>query len=215
MRAIVDEAHHLGLPVTAHAHGTPAIVDTLAAGIDGLEHATVWTERASRAPRTSSPRSGRDTSPIGRGPPASRPHPTAPLDEDTSARIRGIVAERVGHAAHGRHDSPGHRCRRPPVETTRRRALRRRAAGCARDDGRRGALRAATSAGAVVCGLGDCKGRIAEGYDADVLAIDGDPLTEPSALHAIRAVFLPRGTHALNTTIVRAPGRPSPTRDRP
>ena len=34
------------------------------------------------------------------------------------------------------------------------------------------------------------KGRIAEGYDADVLAIDGDPLTEPGSLHAIRAVFL-------------------------
>ena len=34
------------------------------------------------------------------------------------------------------------------------------------------------------------EGRIVEGYDADVLAIDGDPLTDPSALHAIRAVFL-------------------------
>jgi len=31
---------------------------------------------------------------------------------------------------------------------------------------------------------------IDKGYDADVLAIDGDPLAEPSALHAIRAVFL-------------------------
>ena len=44
LRAIVDEAHHLGLPVTAHAHGTPAIVDALAAGVDGLEHATFWTD---------------------------------------------------------------------------------------------------------------------------------------------------------------------------
>ncbi|MCU0268489.1 MAG: hypothetical protein MUF83_07555 [Acidimicrobiales bacterium] len=31
---------------------------------------------------------------------------------------------------------------------------------------------------------------IAEGYDADLPAIDGDPLTDPSTLHAIRAVFL-------------------------
>jgi imidazolonepropionase-like amidohydrolase len=52
------------------------------------------------------------------------------------------------------------------------------------------ALRSATSTGAVVCGLGDRKGRIAEGYDADILAIDGDPLTDPSTLHAIRAVIL-------------------------
>ena len=52
------------------------------------------------------------------------------------------------------------------------------------------ALRSATSTGATVCGLGDHKGRIDEGYDADVLAIDGDPLTDPGALHNIRAVFL-------------------------
>ena len=42
------------------------------------------------------------------------------------------------------------------------------------------ALRSATSTGAVVCELGDRKGGIAEGYDADILAIDGDPLTDPS-----------------------------------
>jgi len=52
------------------------------------------------------------------------------------------------------------------------------------------ALRSATSTGAAVCGLGDRKGRIAEGYDADVLAIDGDPLTDPGALQNIRAVLL-------------------------
>ena len=50
LRAIVDEAHQLGLPVTAHAHGTPAIVDALAADIDGLEHATFWTEDGHRQP---------------------------------------------------------------------------------------------------------------------------------------------------------------------
>jgi imidazolonepropionase-like amidohydrolase len=52
------------------------------------------------------------------------------------------------------------------------------------------ALRAATSAGAAVCGLGDRKGRIAEGYDADLLAVDGDPLADPSMLHALRGVFV-------------------------
>src|SRR5919108_413296 len=55
------------------------------------------------------------------------------------------------------------------------------------------ALRACTSRAAVVCGLGDRKGRIAPGYDADLLVVDGDPLHDPDALHDIRAVYV-RGT---------------------
>src|SRR5262249_60900747 len=42
LRGAVDESHRSGLPVTAHAHGTPAIVDALAAGVDGIEHLTFW-----------------------------------------------------------------------------------------------------------------------------------------------------------------------------
>jgi imidazolonepropionase-like amidohydrolase len=38
--ALVDEAHRHGLPVTAHAHALEAIVDGVAAGVDGLEHCT-------------------------------------------------------------------------------------------------------------------------------------------------------------------------------
>ena len=43
LRAAVDEAHRLGLPIVAHAHGTQAIADALAAGVDGLEHVTFMT----------------------------------------------------------------------------------------------------------------------------------------------------------------------------
>ena len=52
------------------------------------------------------------------------------------------------------------------------------------------ALRLATSTAAAVCGLATSKGRLAPGYDADILAVDGDPLADLSALHRIRAVFL-------------------------
>ena len=41
--------------------------------------------------------------------------------------------------------------------------------------------------------LGHRKGRLRPGYDADILAVDGDPLSDPAALHAIRAVYV-RGT---------------------
>jgi len=55
------------------------------------------------------------------------------------------------------------------------------------------ALTTITSGAASALGLGHRKGHLAAGYDADVLAIDGDPLTDPAALHAIRAVYV-RGT---------------------
>jgi imidazolonepropionase-like amidohydrolase len=42
MRAAVDEAHRCGLPITAHAHGTSGIENAVAAGVDGLEHASFW-----------------------------------------------------------------------------------------------------------------------------------------------------------------------------
>ncbi len=36
---------------------------------------------------------------------------------------------------------------------------------------------------------GHRKGGIAPGFDADILAVDGDPITDPDALHRIRAVY--------------------------
>jgi imidazolonepropionase-like amidohydrolase len=51
------------------------------------------------------------------------------------------------------------------------------------------ALRTTTSLAARVIGLGDRKGRLAAGFDADLLVIDGDPLTDHAAIHQIRAVY--------------------------
>jgi imidazolonepropionase-like amidohydrolase len=41
MRAIVEEAHRLGRKVAAHAHGTDAIKDAIRAGVDSIEHASL------------------------------------------------------------------------------------------------------------------------------------------------------------------------------
>lgn len=51
------------------------------------------------------------------------------------------------------------------------------------------ALRTVTSVAAEACGLAATKGRLAPGFDADILAIDGDPLADPQAIHRIRAVY--------------------------
>jgi imidazolonepropionase-like amidohydrolase len=50
-----------------------------------------------------------------------------------------------------------------------------------------------TTATLRVIGLGHRKGRVAPGFDADILAVDGDPVADPEALHRIRAVYA-RGT---------------------
>ena len=46
MKAIVDEAHMLGLRVAVHAHGTEGIKDALRAGADTIEHASLADEEA-------------------------------------------------------------------------------------------------------------------------------------------------------------------------
>jgi imidazolonepropionase-like amidohydrolase len=51
------------------------------------------------------------------------------------------------------------------------------------------ALRAVTSIAADACRVGDRKGRIAPGYDADLLAVAGDPLINPAAVREVVAVF--------------------------
>jgi imidazolonepropionase-like amidohydrolase len=41
IEAIVDEAHSLGMPVAAHAHGTEGILFSLRAGVDSIEHSSL------------------------------------------------------------------------------------------------------------------------------------------------------------------------------
>jgi imidazolonepropionase-like amidohydrolase len=46
MRALVDEAHMLGLRVAVHAHGTSGIKDAIRAGVDTVEHASLADDEA-------------------------------------------------------------------------------------------------------------------------------------------------------------------------
>jgi imidazolonepropionase-like amidohydrolase len=46
MKAMVEEAHMLGLKVAVHAHGTTGIKDAIRAGVDTIEHASLADEEA-------------------------------------------------------------------------------------------------------------------------------------------------------------------------
>ena len=192
LRAAVDEAHRHNLPVTAHAHATQAIVDGLAAGMDSFEHLTFMTA------------DGVDPIP----------------DEVLTALARRnvTVGMTFGLApVPGAAPPPGMIARRPAMVANGQRML---AAGVTMIAGTDAgiapvkppdvirwaiphfqllgmtaaqALHACTAGAATALGLGHRKGQLRPGYDADILAVDGDPLSDPAALHAIRAVYV-RGT---------------------
>ena len=46
IKAVVDEAHMLGMRVASHAHGTAGINDALRAGVDTIEHASLADEES-------------------------------------------------------------------------------------------------------------------------------------------------------------------------
>jgi len=189
LRAAVDEAHRLGLPITAHAHSTQAIADALAAGVDGLEHVSFMTadgvdeipagvlDAMARQPVTLSLTFGFAHRPGVELPPAM------------ASRLPAMLANaRRMHAA-GANIVVGTDAGISPIkppDVLRASVPQLREIGLSPTE----ALHAITARAAATCGLADRKGRLARGYDADVLVVDGNPLDDPGALDRIRAVYV-------------------------
>jgi imidazolonepropionase-like amidohydrolase len=192
LRAVVDEAHRLGLPVTAHAHGLVAVERALAAGVDGVEHCSCLT--------------------------AGGPHLPPPLGAALAA-AGTLVCPTVGFLP-GVDPPPHVRARMAAVGMTVDQHLphvaRLHAAGVpllAGTDGGIGpakrhgqvahavadlvtacgvllaeALTGATARAARACGLGDRTGRLATGYAADLLLVEGDVTDDVTVLQRPRVV---------------------------
>ncbi len=185
LRAIVDEAHRHGLPVTAHAHAVTGIREAVATGFDTIEHCFFLTE------------SGVD------------------FDRRVIEEMvrRGVTASLTLGALPGGPPPPPHIARRIPALIAGLATLREAGVTMAlgSDSGifpikahgsypygitamadfgftPAQALRAATSTAAVVCGVGGRKGRIAAGYDADLIAVGGDPLADVGVVREVVAV---------------------------
>ena len=187
LRAAVDEAHRLGLQVTAHAHAVAAIADGVSAGADGLEHVSFWTEDSVDAPaeliQLIADRQTVVGLTVGMVPmPGLAPPPVVrarlPLILANMKRMYEAGALMVAGSDAGIGPVKPHDVVRHAPDQLREIGI-----------GQAEALRMLTSVAAEVIGLGHRKGRIAPGFDADILAVDGDPIADPAALHRIRAVW--------------------------
>jgi imidazolonepropionase-like amidohydrolase len=187
LRAIVDEAHRHGLPVTAHAHSARSIADAVTAGVDGIEHATFMTADGVDAPeaviRAIAAQRIAVGWTVGRDPGADEP-----VYPQIAIRMAGLSAGRrrlyesgavivAGSDAGVSPAKPHDVLPYAPEDMA--------AAGLSPAE----ILWALTSRAAQACGLGHRKGRIAAGFDADLLAIDGDPLADLAAIRRPRAVY--------------------------
>jgi len=206
LRAIVDEAHHHGLPVTAHAHSAKSIADAVAAGVDGIEHATFMTADGVDAPETViraiAARRIAVGWTVGRDP--ARPGPVPP---QIASRMAALITARRRLYESGALLVPGSDAGVTPAkphDVLRFAPDDMAAAGLSPVE----ILWAMTSRAAQACGLGHRKGRIAAGFDADILAVDGNPLADLAAIRRLHAVY------AGGRAVLPAPGSRASSEER-
>jgi imidazolonepropionase-like amidohydrolase len=200
LRELVDRAHAEGLPVTAHAHGTAAVEQAIDVGVDGIEHCTCITSSgfndASERTLQSLASSGIVVC------------PTLGADHEvmsTPPRPLQAVLDRFGLSVkqmlQGRREFVGRLHRAgvrvisgvdSGIEPGKRHGLLPWAVQDLVEGGltRAAALSTATSLAAQAIGVGDRKGRLVPGMDADLLLVDGSLPQDLAALRAPQAVWL-------------------------
>ncbi len=200
LQFLVDRAHAAGLPVSAHAQSLASVEAALAAQVDAIEHCSCLTERGPMVSDDLIERLAASRIVVG-GVFGVRPVISldqAPVNvrafaERTGATIESMVARRreimnrmyrggvrfVTGADSGLADWRAHGQLYTSVEQF-------MAAGADLAT----ALAASTSLAAEACGVGDRKGRLRAGYDADILVVDGDLTDDVGRLADVRFVML-------------------------
>ena len=189
LRAAVEEAHRLGLAITAHAHGTQAIIDAVAAGVDGLEHVSFMTADDVDNPSDALIAAIADSRIVLSLTLGMVPVPDAAIPPGILSRLPKLIANTLRLWQSGAPVTIGTDAGIGPAKPH---DVLPYAIGQVVGIGvaPATALRAATSGAASACGLGDRKGRLAPGYDADILAVAGDPFTDIAALREVQAVWV-------------------------
>ncbi len=215
--AVVDEAHRLGLPVTAHAHALAGVQQCVTAGVDGIEHCSCISEQGMHTPPELAsaiaaagiavcPTLGHDMSQM-----------AGPLPPAMAAAVKrsGVTLEQrlaqVGELHRGGVtlvsgvDSGIH-----PLKahgTLPLAVIELADAGVPPTT----ALASATGLAARACGLADRTGRLRTGLDADLLLVDGDPTTDITAIRNLRTV-VSRGQATNPNRTPDPPTRPTRTK---
>ncbi|GAA5131306.1 amidohydrolase family protein [Pseudonocardia adelaidensis] len=187
LRALVDEAHRCGLPVTAHSHALDGIRNAVAAGFDGIEHCGFRTADGVEVDPDLVAALARQRVAVG------FTGGIAPSDVPPPPQIRrllpafGALYSRMWQEGVlivlGTDAGIGPSKPHPTLPYA---AAHLASLGVPALD----VLRTCTATAAQVCGLGERKGRIAPGYDADLVAVPGDPLADLAVLHEPLAVFV-------------------------
>jgi imidazolonepropionase-like amidohydrolase len=188
MKGIVDMAHASGLKVAAHAHGTRGILGATLAGVDSIEHGTFIDQAGAQAMKargtyyvaTLMAFSGVQNL-IGSGKLA--PESEAKARQTFAVWGKGLnLAYRTGvKIALGTDSAVA-----PHSEANKELALMVTKGGMSPRD----ALIAATKGGPDLLGIGQETGTLDPGKSADLIAVDGDPLVDPTAVQRVGYVMV-------------------------
>lgn len=191
MRTVVDEAHANGMPVTAHAHGLPAVERAVESGVDGIEHCSCLTRDGARLPPPLAERlvdAGILVCPtLGR---------VAGVDPPPAVQAR-LAAIGLSYEDHLVHVADMQKAGVPflagtdaGIGPTKRHGLVPMAVAdlVACGASVTEALASATGLAARAIGVQERTGRLAVGLAADLLLVDGDPRDDVTALRRPRTV---------------------------
>ena len=188
MKGICDMAHFMGLKVAAHAHGTKGIDAAVRAGVDSIEHGTFIDEQGAKDMKARGTyyvatllafRGAASLIGTGKLPPASE----AKAREAFVAWGKGLnLAYRNGvNIALGTDSAVA-----PHTDANKELALMVEKGGMTPRD----ALIAATKGGPALMGLSAETGTLDPGKSADLIAVEGDPLVDPTAVQRVDYVMV-------------------------